>query len=93
MVQAAPVPFDRDQSLAKALEWIETAAVQGAELVVFPEAFLSGYPKLLDFGAGWDVGPRKGGCCSGDTSRVRSTCPVRRRRRSEKHAATAASTW
>jgi nitrilase len=51
VVQAAPVPFDREHSLLKALEWIGAAADQGAELAVFPEAFLSGYPKLLDFGA------------------------------------------
>ena len=51
VVQAAPVPFDLDRSLAKALEYIDAAASQGAELIVFPEAFLSGYPKLLDFGA------------------------------------------
>lgn len=51
MVQAAPVPFDLDRSLAKAVQYIAAAASQGAKLVVFPEAFLSGYPKLLDFGA------------------------------------------
>ncbi len=51
VVQAAPVPFDLDRSLAKALEWMEAAASQGAQIAVFPEAFLSGYPKLLDFGA------------------------------------------
>lgn len=51
VVQAAPAPFDLDRSLAKALEFIDAAASQGAELIVFPEAFLSGYPKLLDFGA------------------------------------------
>jgi nitrilase len=51
VVQAAPVPFDCAHSLEKALEFLEGAAMQGAEIVVFPEAFLSGYPKLLDFGA------------------------------------------
>ena len=51
VVQAAPVPFDCERSVAKALEFLEGAAIQGAEVVVFPEAFLSGYPKLLDFGA------------------------------------------
>jgi nitrilase len=51
VVQAAPVLFDADRSLAKALDRINAAASQGARLVVFPEAFLSGYPKLLDFGA------------------------------------------
>src|ERR1700730_8078394 len=51
VVQAAPVPFDLDRSLAKALQYVDAAASQGAKLIVFPEAFLSGYPKLLDFGA------------------------------------------
>ncbi len=51
MVQAAPVPFDLHRSLTKTLELIDAAAAQGAGLIVVPEAFLSGYPKLLDFGA------------------------------------------
>lgn len=51
VVQAAPVPFDYAASLEKALGLIDSAAAQGARLAVFPEAFLSGYPKLLDFGA------------------------------------------
>ncbi|MCG8351055.1 MAG: carbon-nitrogen hydrolase family protein [Chloroflexales bacterium] len=51
VVQDAPAAFDLDASLAKAGECIAAAAKQGAHLVVFPEAFLSGYPKGLDFGA------------------------------------------
>ncbi len=51
VVQAAPVPFDLDRSLPKALRVIDEAASQGAQLIVFPEAFLSGYPKPLNFGA------------------------------------------
>lgn len=51
VVQAGSVPFDAACSLDKALEFIEAAAGQGAELIVFPEAFLSGYPKGEDFGA------------------------------------------
>lgn len=50
VVQAAPVAFDQDASVARALQFIAEAAGQGARLVVFPEAFLSGYPKGLDFG-------------------------------------------
>ena len=50
-MQASPVLFDADRSLAKALDRIDAAARDRAQLVVFPEAFLSGYPKLLDFGA------------------------------------------
>src|SRR5438552_1140710 len=51
VVQAGSVPFDRERSVAKAVEWIARAASGGARLVVFPEAFISGYPKGLDFGA------------------------------------------
>jgi nitrilase len=51
VVQAGSILFDTERTLAKALDWLEAAAAQGAELVVFPEAFLGGYPKGLDFGA------------------------------------------
>jgi nitrilase len=50
VVQAAPVAFDRDLTLERVAEFTRRAAADGAELVVFPEAFVSGYPKLLDFG-------------------------------------------
>jgi len=51
VVQAAPVAFDRAATLAKVKQLAASAADQGAELVVFPEAFVSAYPKGLDFGA------------------------------------------
>jgi nitrilase len=51
VVQAGPVPFDRPRTLAKAVLLVSEAAAQSAELVVFPEAFLTAYPKGLDFGA------------------------------------------
>lgn len=51
VVQAGSILFDTERTLAKALDWLDAAAAQGAELVVFPEAFLGGYPKGLDFGA------------------------------------------
>jgi nitrilase len=51
VVQAAPVMFDRDATLQKVRTWTAKAAAQGAEIAVFPEAFVSGYPKGLDFGA------------------------------------------
>ena len=50
VVQAAPQAFDLGASLARAAELVAEAAGQGAELIVFPEAFLGGYPKGLDFG-------------------------------------------
>ena len=50
VVQAGSVPFDCAASLAKAERLIEDAASGGAKLVVFPEAFIGGYPKGADFG-------------------------------------------
>jgi nitrilase len=43
--------FDRDATIAKVRKFTAEAASKGARLVVFPEAFVSGYPKGLDFGA------------------------------------------
>jgi nitrilase len=56
VVQAASVAFDSKKTLAKALDLTRDAAKQGAQLVLFPEAFISGYPRGLDFGA--SVGSR-----------------------------------
>ncbi len=43
--------FDRDATLERVHKLTANAASQGARLVVFPEAFVSAYPKGLDFGA------------------------------------------
>ena len=43
-VQATPVILDLEGSVAKAIGLIADAAGQGAQLVVFPETFLSVYP-------------------------------------------------
>lgn len=51
VVQAASVAFDSKQTLEKALDLTRDTAKTGARLVLFPEAFLSGYPRGLDFGA------------------------------------------
>src|ERR1700732_2412898 len=51
VVQAGPGPFNQSRTLEKTLALVSDATSQGAELVVFPEAFLGGYPKGLDFGA------------------------------------------
>ena len=51
VVQAGSVGFDREGSLAKLERLVAAAAREGAQLAVFPEAFISGYPKGLDFGA------------------------------------------
>ena len=51
VVQAAPVVWDRERSLEKLADLSSDANRQGANVVLFPEAFISGYPKGLDFGA------------------------------------------
>ncbi|HEV3163862.1 MAG TPA: nitrilase-related carbon-nitrogen hydrolase [Isosphaeraceae bacterium] len=51
VVQAAPVAFDVDQTLNRIGTLTAEAASRGVQLVVFPEAFVSGYPRGLDFGA------------------------------------------
>jgi nitrilase len=51
VVQDAPVVFDREATLEKVIALTKEAARQGANLVLFPEAFVSAYPKGLDFGA------------------------------------------
>ncbi|KAI0166167.1 carbon-nitrogen hydrolase [Xylariaceae sp. FL1272] len=50
-VQAAPVSFDLEKSLEKLLTLTAEAAQEGAELVVFPEGFLSAYPWRYAFDA------------------------------------------
>jgi nitrilase len=51
VVQAASVAFDRERTLKKVRVLAREAASEGARLVLFPEAFVSAYPRGLDFGA------------------------------------------
>lgn len=51
VVQAAPVVFDTPRTVAKLIDLIREAASHRVDIVVFPEAFVGGYPKGLDFGA------------------------------------------
>ena len=50
VVQAGSVVFDREATLDKLAKLAAEAGAGGARLVVFPEAFLSGYPRGVDFG-------------------------------------------
>jgi predicted amidohydrolase len=44
VVQAAPIAFDREWTLAKVYALTSDAASQGAQLVVFPDTGYLGYP-------------------------------------------------
>jgi nitrilase len=50
VVQAAPILFDREASVAKTCRLIQEAAEGGAQFVLFPEAFIPAYPRGLSFG-------------------------------------------
>nr|WP_285860085.1 MULTISPECIES: carbon-nitrogen hydrolase family protein [Paenibacillus] len=51
VIQAAPILFDKQSAMDKISTMTKEAAEQGAELIVFPEVFLPGYPRGLSFGA------------------------------------------
>mgnify|MGYP000245385788 CR=1 FL=1 len=56
LVQAAPVMFDKDKCVEKIIALIGEAAAKGAELIVFPELFIPGYPYGMTYG--FTVGSR-----------------------------------
>lgn len=50
VVQVGTPLFDTPKTLQKLGDWTSKAAAEKANLVVFPEAFVGGYPKGIDFG-------------------------------------------
>jgi len=50
VVQAAPIMFDKGACIEKAIDLIRQAAKENAELIVFPELFIPGYPYGMTFG-------------------------------------------
>ncbi len=50
VVQAAPILFDREATTEKARRLTAEAAARGAQLILFPEAFIPCYPRGLGFG-------------------------------------------
>lgn len=62
IIQLPPVYWDKRASMAKAREYIRAAASGKAELIIFGETWLSGYPAWLDYCpemALWDHSPTK----------------------------------
>lgn len=50
LVQDAPILFELEKSLEKVESLSKAAAAKGAKLILFPEAFIGGYPRGLSFG-------------------------------------------
>ena len=78
VVQAAAAGFDLEAGLDKVARLAGQACEEGAELAVFPEAFLPGYPAGLLSGP-WSVtGPSRDAITSAGIGRRRSMFPGRR---------------
>lgn len=58
IVQEAPILLDRGKTIAMATAFVYRAATEGARLVIFSEAFISGYPAWiwrLRPGGDWEI--------------------------------------
>jgi len=55
VAQAAPVFMDKKMTIEKACRLIREAGKNGAELLVFPETFIPGYPAF--YSGGWESQP------------------------------------
>lgn len=51
VIQAGSVLFDTAATLNRMSDWCDRAHAERAAFLVFPEAYVGGYPKGLDFGA------------------------------------------
>lgn len=61
VIQKPPVLLDRAATIARALTDIDEAVAQGASLLVFPEAYIPGYPTWI-----WRLRPGGDGALSGE---------------------------
>jgi nitrilase len=50
VVQAGSIPFDTAATIDKAVALTREAAASGSKVILFPEAFVGGYPKGLNYG-------------------------------------------
>lgn len=89
IIQESPVLLDRSKTIRKAVQLIEQAASANAELIVFPEAFISGYPAWiwrLRPGGDWDINESLhsrllGSAVDIDAGDLEPLCDVARKRR------------
>ncbi|GAB3971527.1 carbon-nitrogen hydrolase family protein [Spirosoma terrae] len=51
VVQATPALFDLEASVDRVISWIDRAAQEGCQLLLFPESFIPCYPRGLTFDA------------------------------------------
>ena len=51
VVQATPVMFQKEKCVEKVLKLMEECAANGAQLIVFPELFIPGYPYGMTYGS------------------------------------------
>lgn len=56
VIQATPVFFNIDKTIDKVERLVEENAINGSQLILFPESFIPGYPRGFSFGA--NVGKR-----------------------------------
>jgi nitrilase len=76
VVQAAPIVFDTPRTLKKLVDLTGAADSQGADIVVFPEAFVAAIQRAsTSVLASACVAP-KGATIFSDISRAQSTCPA-----------------
>lgn len=61
LVQAEPVLFDKEASLAKALDYIEESASQNPDVIVFPELFIPAIPSAWTSVLAWASGQKPAG--------------------------------
>ncbi|MDZ7705610.1 MAG: carbon-nitrogen hydrolase family protein [Trueperaceae bacterium] len=61
VVQVPPVLLDRAKTMDRVIDSIETAAERGASLIVFPEAYVAGYPTWI-----WRLRPGGDGALTGE---------------------------
>jgi len=58
IIQESPVVLDKNKTIEKAVDIINKVSAQGAELIIFPESFIPGYPAWiwrLKPGGDWGV--------------------------------------